>query len=214
MYTSYSKAFVYIYVLYFSLENLVCSCPSSISVSGSHALFLSLCFFLSLSLSLCLSYSVFPCLFLSVSFSLSQPEAKHGTSIFAKIQLENVNHYNTNTLEATIAYDPIRKIHIVCVYRFPSSSIPKFVEDLKLIPATLTDEKKVIMGDFNMNTHGKNQQTIANICKDMRTQQLVKEPTTKHNTVIDDIHTNIKDYRAVSVLKTYYSDHDQIFIQL
>ena len=144
----------------------------------------------------------------------NQPEAKHGTSIFAKIQLETVNHYNTNTLEATTAYDPIRKIHIVCVYRFPSSSIPKFVEDLKLIPATLTDEKKVIMGDFIMNTHGKNQQAIANICKELRTQQLVKEPTTKHNTVIDHIHTNIKDYRAASVLKTYYSDHDQIFIQL
>ena len=100
------------------------------------------------------------------------------------------------------------------MYRYPNTSIPKFAEDLKLIPATQTGAKKVIMGDFNMNTHGKNQQAISKLCIDLKTQQLVTEPTTKHNTVIDHIHTNIKDYKTVSVLKTYYSDHDQIFIQV
>ena len=69
------------------------------------------------------------------------------------------------------------------------------------------------MGDFNINIQGKNQQTIANICRDLKTQQLVKAPTTKYNTIIDHIHTNLQGIKTASVLKTYYSDHDQIFIQ-
>ena len=131
--------------------------------------------------------------------------------VFAKNQLERDKHYNTNTLEVTTAYDPARSVHIVCVYHFPSSSIPQFVEDPKLIPVTRTDENKVIIGDFNINIQGITI-TIANICRDLKTQQLVKAPTTKYNTIIDHIHTNLKGFKTASVLKTYYSDHDQIFI--
>ena len=77
-----------------------------------------------------------------------------------KNNLESVKQFNTNTLEATTAYDPASNVHIVCVYRFPSSSILQFVEDLKQIPATWTDENKIIMGDFNINIQNKNQQTV------------------------------------------------------
>ena len=143
----------------------------------------------------------------------TQPCAKHGTSVFAKNQLEGVEHYNTNTLEVTTAYDPVRNVHIVCVYRYPSSSIPQFVEDLKEIPATQTKESKVIVGGFNINIQGKNQKTIENLCRYLKTQQLVKKPTTKYNTAIDHIYTNLNSYKSADVLKTYYSDHDQIFIQ-
>ena len=142
-----------------------------------------------------------------------ETSAKHGTSILAKYKLENVKHYNTSTLEASTAYDPKTKVHIACVYRYPSSSVPQFLEDLKNIPATRTDEHKVIMGDFNINIHSKNQQTIAKICSDMTTQQLVRTSTTKYNTIIDHMHTNISAVKCAGVLKTYYSDHDQIFIQ-
>ena len=103
------------------------------------------------------------------------PKVNHSQNmapIFAKNQLERDKHYNTNTLEATTAYDPAKSVHIVCVYRFLSSSIPQFVEDPKLIPATRTDENKVIMGDFNINIQGKNQQTIANICSDLKSNSL------------------------------------------
>ena len=96
---------------------------------------------------------------------------------------------------------------------YPTSSVPQFLEDLKNIPATRTDGHKVIMGDFNINIHSKNQQTIAKICSDMTTQQLVRTATTKYNTIIDHLHTNISAIKCAGVLKTYYSDHDQIFIQ-
>ena len=133
--------------------------------------------------------------------------------VFARKQLERDKPYNINTLEATKAYGPVISVHIVCVYRFPSSSFPQFVEDPKLISVTRTDENKVIMGDFNINIQGKNHQTIANICRYLKTQQLVKAPTTKYNTIIDHIHTNLKGIKTASVLKSYYSDHDQICIQ-
>ena len=146
--------------------------------------------------------------------SQTQPCAKHGTSIFAKVELESVKHFNTSTLEATKAYDPVRCVHMLCVYRYPNSSIPKFLEDLSEIPLSQSDERKIVLGDFNINIHEKNQKTIENLSKGLRSHQLVNSYTTKYNTVIDHIYTNLKSYKAVGVLKTYYSDHDQIYLQI
>ena len=56
------------------------------------------------------------------------------------------------------------------------------------------------------------QQTLKNLCTDLKTKQLISTPTTKYNTIIDHLHTNITDFQKVGVIKTYYSDHDQIFI--
>ena len=52
---------------------------------------------------------------------------------------------------------------------------------LKEIQATQTDEKKVIMGDFNINILKKAHQTIKNLCNDLKTKQLINTATTKHN---------------------------------
>ena len=139
---------------------------------------------------------------------------RHGTSIFSKEVLEKVHHYNTNTLDATTAYDKTRKVHIVCVYRYPTSSVPQFITDLKEIQATQTDEKKVIIGDFIINILKKAHQTIKNLCNELKTKQLINTATTKHNTIVDHIHTNIGNTKLAGVIKTYYSDHEQIFIQI
>ena len=36
--------------------------------------------------------------------------------------------------------------------------------------------------------------------------------TTKNKTLIDQIYTNIQDRVKAGTIKTYYSDHDQIFL--
>ena len=80
------------------------------------------------------------------------------------------------------------------------------------------------MGDFNINILKKahqtinekspdNHQTISNLCNDLNTKQLINTATTKQNTIIDHIYTNITNTKKSGVIKTYYSDHDQIFIQ-
>ena len=140
-------------------------------------------------------------------------QTRHGTSIFSKDELQSVQHYNTNTLEATVAYDNRRKVIITCVYRSPTSSVPQFMADLKSIQGTRTNNKKIIMGDFNINILNKNHQTITNLCIDLKTKQLINTATTKQNTIIDHIYTNITNTKKAGVIKTYYSDHDQIFIQ-
>ena len=42
---------------------------------------------------------------------------------------------------------------------------------------------------------------------------MINTTTTKYNTIIDHIHTNLTTQLTTGVIKTYYSDHDQIFIQ-
>ena len=83
-----------------------------------------------------------------------------------------------------------------------------------LIPSALTNENKIIMGDFNINIQNKNHSTTKKICENLGTKQLINTPTTKYNTIIDHIYTNIPNHKECGVIKTYYSDHDQIFIQI
>ena len=71
----------------------------------------------------------------------------------------------------------------------------------------------LFQGSF-INILNKNQQTLKKICKDLNTKQIITTETTKQSTIIDHIHTNITTIQASGVIKTYYSDHDQIFIQL
>ena len=68
------------------------------------------------------------------------------------------------------------------------------------------------MGDFNINIQNKNQSPVKKLCENLKTKQLISSATTKYNTIID-IHTNLSTHQKSGVIKTSYSDHDQIFIQ-
>ena len=135
-------------------------------------------------------------------------------SLYAKHQLQDIKHMNTNTMEATSAFDNEKQIYITCIYRYPNSSIPNFIHDRTSISAVTTKHPKVIMGDFNINHQNKNSHTVERICKALGTKQPINKPTTKHNTTIDPIHTNLTSDHLANVMKTYYSDHDQIYITI
>ena len=72
--------------------------------------------------------------------------------------------------------------------------------DLKSIQGTRTNNKKIIMGDFNINILNKNHQTISNLCNDLNTKQLINTATTKQNTMIDHIYTNITNTKLSGVI--------------
>ena len=127
-----------------------------------------------------------------------QRTSRHGTSIFSKHKLENIKHFNTNTPEASTAYDRTNEVHIACVYRYPTSSIPNFIEDIKTIPDIQTNNRKIVIGDFNINILNKNQQTLKKICKDLNTKQIITTETTKQNTIIDHMYTH-KHYNSPSL---------------
>ena len=80
-------------------------------------------------------------------------------------------------------------------------------------PPTIKHQK-ILMGDFNINIQNKHINTTEKNCKCIGTNQLINNPTTKQNTIIDHIHTNLTEYHSTGVIKTYYSDHDQIYITL
>ena len=119
---------------------------------------------------------------------------------------------NTSTMETTTAFDNKTQTYITCIYRYPNSSIPNFINDITTISAATTNHQKILIGDFNINAQSKHSNTIEKICKALGTKQLINQPTTKQNTTIDHIHTNITTDHSSGVIRTYYSDHDQIYI--
>ena len=60
----------------------------------------------------------------------------------------------------------------------------------------------------------KNLKASKDICTSTQTRQHITTATTKQQTLIDHIYTNLNKETTSNVLKTYYSDHDQIFIQI
>ena len=60
----------------------------------------------------------------------------------------------------------------------------------------------------------KNLKASKDICTSTQTRQHITTATTKQQTLIDHIYTNLNKETTSNVLKTYNSDHDQIFIQI
>ena len=125
----------------------------------------------------------------------------------------NIQHHNSSIVESTSAHDKATNIHITCVYRYPNTPLKQFQAHLLRIKAVTTPKQKVIIGDFNINLIPKPQKASKDICQATQAHQLISDPTTKQNTLIDHIYTNLNNTATAKVLKTYYSDHDQIFIQ-
>ena len=147
-------------------------------------------------------------------FTNITPSAKHGVSLYSKYKLTNIKHVNTSTLESTTGYDNKTNTYLTCIYRYPNTSIATFIHDLTAISPPTIKHQKILMGDFNINIQNKHINTTEKICKCIGTNQLINNPTTKQNTIIDHIHTNLTEYHSTGVIKTYYSDHDQIYITL
>ena len=53
------------------------------------------------------------------------------------------------------------------------------------------------MGDFNINIQNEKQQTLKSLCTDLKSKQLISNPTTKYNTIIDHLYTNITDFEKL-----------------
>ena len=73
----------------------------------------------------------------------------------------------------------------------------------------------IFIGDFNVNWLVEvERQSLYNVMvRDNGYRQLIDNPTTDNNTVIDHIYTNIVNMETVSGnLETYFSDHKAIWI--
>ena len=102
------------------------------------------------------------------------------------------------------------KLHIVSVYRPPSTPMCEFTDELLKIVSKLKEIPTCIVGDFNEDISI----TCKRYCCSMLTlngfKQMVKEPTTDSRTLIDHVYVSQK--MTVTTVDTdwYYTDHDSV----
>ena len=82
---------------------------------------------------------------------------------------------NTSNLETTTAFDNKTQAYITCIYCYPNSSIPNFINDITTISAATTNHQKILIGDFNINAQSQHSNTIEKICKALGTKQLINQ---------------------------------------
>ena len=100
-------------------------------------------------------------------------------------------------------------IHIVGIYRPPSTSLLMFKEQLYRY-INKYDQKSpiVILGDFNMNIQENSHHSFLMEMKSKyNLQQLVSQPTTLEGTTIDLIFTNIPSLKFEILTNTWSSHH-------
>ena len=137
---------------------------------------------------------------------------KHGVSIFSKAELLYTKFYTTDTLEAistNIAYP--KKCSVIAVYRYHRTPPPQFFKDMQRIISESKYKRKFIGGDINLdfNNKGVANRIKKSLLQQNKLQQVIREATTKRNTIIDHIYTNIK-HSPGTVIHPYYSDHHMI----
>ena len=102
------------------------------------------------------------------------------------------------------------KLHIVSVYRPPSTPICKFTDELLKIVSKLKEIPTCIVGDFNEDISI----TCKRHCCSMLTlngfKQMVKKPTTDSGTLIDHVYVSQKMTVTTDVTDCYYTDHDYV----
>ena len=105
-------------------------------------------------------------------------------------------------------------INIIAVYRSPQVPLGQRCSALQHI-VDQASNNNIFIGDFNVNwlVEMERQSLYNDMVRDNGYRQLIENPTTDNNTVIDHIYTNIVNMETVSGnLETYFSDHKAIWI--
>ena len=101
------------------------------------------------------------------------------------------------------------------IYRYHKTPVQKLIEDLTMQIQNWNQKTIYIGGDFNLDY---NKKATANRLKHelltpLQLHQIVKNNTTKQQTMIDLVLTNTSTSQS-TVKWTYYSDHNMIKIKL
>ena len=117
-------------------------------------------------------------------------------------------NYDCEVLTVKIAKPT--KLHIVSVYRPPSTPICKVIDKLLKAVSKLKEISTCIVGDFNVDISI----TCKSHCCSMLTlngfKQMVKKPTTDSVTLIDHVCVSQKMTVTTDVTDCYYTDHDYV----
>ena len=104
-----------------------------------------------------------------------------------------------------------KKCSVIAVYRYHRTPPPQFFKDMQGI-ISRSRYKRIFIGE-DINVDFKNKAFANRIEKSPlqqnNLQQVIREATTKRDTIIDHIYTSIKDSPG-TVIHPYYSDHHMI----
>ena len=158
-------------------------------------------------------------LFRNDDFMSSQNNRRpyHGTAVYSKLPFVEGYPYSNNIIGVeftVIKMQNYEHINIIAVYRSPQVPLGQLCSALQQI-VDQTSNNNIFIGDFNVNWLVEvERQSLYNVMvRDNGYRQLIDNPTTDNNTLIDHIYTNIVNMETVSGnLETYFSDHKAIWI--
>ena len=104
------------------------------------------------------------------------------------------------------------KLHIISVYRPPSTPITKFTDELLNIASKLKETPTCIVGDFNEDISMTCQRHCSSMLTLIGFKQMVKNPTTDSGTLIDHVYVSQDMTVTTDSTDCYYTDHDYVFI--
>ena len=102
------------------------------------------------------------------------------------------------------------KLHIISVYRPPSTPISKFTDELLNIASKLKETPTCIVGDFNEDISITCQRHCSSMLTLIGFKQMVKKPTTDSGTLIDHVYISQDMTVTTDVTDCYYTDHDYV----
>ena len=102
------------------------------------------------------------------------------------------------------------KLHMVSVYRPPSTPISKCTDELLNIVSKLKETPTCIVGDFNEDISMTCKRHCCSMLKLIGFKQMVKKPTTDSGTLIDHVYVSQEMTVTTDVTDCYYTDHDYV----
>ncbi len=107
-------------------------------------------------------------------------------------------------------------LNLIALYRRPLQSPTRFLSLLRqLIAAIDRTIPTIIVGDFNINLIESPEHPILTLMDDYGFHQMVAEPTTDSQSLLDHAYTDIPVSKmSITVQDCYYSDHDIVSLSM
>ncbi|MCU7801387.1 MAG: hypothetical protein KZQ70_14975, partial [gamma proteobacterium symbiont of Lucinoma myriamae] len=140
----------------------------------------------------------------------------HGLVLYVKEQfdIQRLKKFRSDTCEfisATVSNDTKGCFQVVCFYKYPKSSVVRFINDIQcqLVPLIESNTKFVILGDFNIDAKNPRSEFVNFMTSVFECEQYMRKPTTDSSTVIDLIFSNCR--LVTDVVEAYWTDHKLIY---
>lgn len=108
-------------------------------------------------------------------------------------------------------------LQVTLVYRSPSVSMNVLLNVLPHIISQISSNNcpSVVLGDFNVDLATQIDSPLIRLMCDHGYSQLIHTPTTDNGSLLDHVYHNRPcDPSLISVIDTYYSDHDMVCLSL